>query len=383
VPLLVPDVVVSPVVSRRDRTAFIDLPFRLHAGTPWIPPLRLERHVFLSPRFNAFFAHGEAQLFLARRGDRVVGRVSAQVDRSFNAYHDNAWGFFGFLEFEDDQEVLDALLEAAAGWLRGRGRDTMVGPMDFSVNDEVGVLIEGFDREPFVRQPWHPPRYAAQCEAAGLEKEMDLLMWELDITDRAKVLPVIFELAEKAQNEHGIRIRKMTQRTLRSDMEKFAEVYNAAWSRNWGFVPYSKQDLDAYTQELRLVLHSDWFMVAERESDGEVAGVAITVPDVNQALKRMDGRLLPGGWLTFLRRFELADRCRVGFLGVKPEFQHTGVAAALYVEHFDMAAAPSSNVTWGEMGWILETNTAMNRGMEAMGGRIVKRFRVFRKGLAG
>jgi GNAT superfamily N-acetyltransferase len=377
-----PDVVVSPVAGRRDRTAFIDLPFRLHAGTPWIPPLRLERHVFLSERFNAFFQHGEAQLFLARRGDRVVGRVSAQVDRSFNAYWKNDWGFFGFLEFEDDPEVLRALLDAAAAWLRSKGRDQMVGPMDFSVNDEVGVLIEGFDREPFIRQPWHPPRYAEQCAAAGLEKEMDLLMWELDIADRAKVLPVIDELAEASRTKHGIRIRKMTQRTLRSDMDKFAEVYNAAWSRNWGFVPYSKGDLDAYTQELRLVLHPDWFMVAETE-DGEVAGVAITVPDVNQVLKTMGGRVTPAGAWRFLRRFQHIDRCRVGFLGVKPEFQHTGIAAALYIEHFDMAAADSTNVTWGEMGWILETNDAMNRGMEAMGGRVVKRFRVFRKALAG
>lgn len=371
----------TAVKSRRDRTAFIDLPFRLHAGTPWIAPLRLERHVFLSPRFNAFFEHGEAQLFLARRGDRVVGRISAQVDRSFNAYHENDWGFFGFLEFEEDREVLDALLAAAAGWLRERGRDTLVGPMDFSVNDEVGVLIEGFDREPFIRQPWHPPFYARMLEEAGMAKEMDLFMWELDIADRASVLPVIDELAGKVQSEHGIRLRKMSQRSLRKDMDRFAEVYNAAWSRNWGFAPYSKSDLDAYTQELRLVFHRDWFMVAERESDGATVGVAITVPDVNQVLKTMNGKLLPFGWWRFLRRFRYIDRCRVGFLGVKPEFQHTGVAAALYIEHFDMAAADSSGVTWGEMGWILETNDAMNRGMEAMGGRIVKRFRVFRRDL--
>lgn len=371
----------TPVGSRRDRTAFIDLPFRLHAGTPWIPPLRLERHAFLSPRLNSFFARGEAQLFLARRGSRVVGRVSAQIDRSFNEYHGNDWGFFGFLEMEDDPEVPAALLEAAAAWLRERGRDTLVGPMDFSVNDEVGVLVEGFDREPFIRQPWHPPYYQRLVEQAGLEKEMDLLMWELHISDREKVLPVIFELAEKCRTEHGIRIRHMTQRSLRADMDRFAEVYNAAWSRNWGFVPYSKKDLDAYTQELRLVLHPDWFMVAEREADGETVGVAITVPDVNQVLKTMDGRLLPTGWWRFLRRFQYIDRCRVGFLGVKPEYQHTGVAAALYVEHFDMAAAPTTKVVGGEMGWILETNTAMNRGMEAMGGRIVKRFRVYRRDL--
>jgi hypothetical protein len=341
-----------------------------------VPPLRIERRLFLSRRFNAFFTHGDAELFLARRAGRVVGRVSAQVDRSFNAFHGNRWGMFGFLELEDDAAVLDALLAAAEGWLRARGRDRMIGPMDFTVNDESGVLVEGFDREPMVRQPWHPPSYARLCEGAGLAKAMDLLMWELQIADRAKILPVIFELAERLGPDHGIRIRRMSQRTLRRDMDVFAEIYNSAWSRNWGFSPYTKEDIDAYTQELRLVFDPAWFMVAERE-DGEPVGIAITVPDVNQVLKRMNGRLLPLGWAQYLRRRRIIDRCRVGFLGIKPEYQHTGVAAGLYVEHFDTATW--HRVKWGEMGWILETNTAMNRGMEAMGGRVVKRYRVFER----
>jgi GNAT superfamily N-acetyltransferase len=171
----------------------------------------------------------------------------------------------------------------------------------------------------------------------------------------------------------------MTRRSLRSDMDRFAEVYNAAWQRNWGFVPYSKEDLDAYTQELQLVFDPNWFMVAERESDGETVGVAITVPDINQVLRRMDGRILPTGWWHFLRRRAIIDRVRVGFLGVKPEYQHTGVAAAFFVEHFDQAV--TNQTKWGEMGWILETNRAMNRGMEAMGARIVKRYRVFEREL--
>lgn len=374
--------VVSPVASRRDRREFIDLPYRLHATSPqWIPPLRVERRLFLSPRFNAFFKHGEAELFLARRDGRVVGRISAQIDRHFNEFHKNAWGMFGFFEVEDDPEAAQALIDAAADWLRARGRDRMVGPMDFTMNDESGIVVEGHEREAMIRQPWHPPYYQGLCEreGTGLAKAVDLFMWELDISDRAKILPVIFELAEKVGPEHGIRIRKMTRRSLRRDMDRFAEVYNAAWSDNWGFAPYDEADLDAYAQEMHLVFDPKWFMVAERESDGETVAVAITVPDINQVLKLMKGRLLPFGWWHFLRRRRIVDRCRVGFLGVKPEFQHTGVAAALYVEHFDMAKI--GPVTWGEMGWILETNEAMNRGMEAMGGRIVKRYRVYERDL--
>jgi GNAT superfamily N-acetyltransferase len=246
------------------------------------------------------------------------------------------------------------------------------------MNDESGVLIEGFDRDPMIRQPWHPPHYRRLCEEAGLEKAMDLLMWELDISDRERIVPIIFELAEKLEPKHGITIRRMSRRSLRRDLDAFAEIYNEAWRRNWGFVPYSKEDLDAYGLELQLVFDSNWFMVAEQ--DGKPVGVAITVPDMNQVLRRMNGRLLPLGWWHFLRRRRIIRGVRVGFLGVKPAYQHTGVAAGLYVEHFDMAEVTPHK--WGEMGWILETNKAMNRGMEAMGGRIVKRYRVYERELA-
>jgi GNAT superfamily N-acetyltransferase len=372
--------VVRPVKGWRDIREFVELPFRLHSTSPvWVPPLRIERRLFLNRRFNAFFKHGDAQLFLAERDGRVVGRISAQYDQAFNDYHANRWGMFGFLELEDDPEILPALLTAVEDWLRAHGRDRMVGPMDFTMNDESGVQIEGFERQPFVKQPWHPPYYQRLCEAAGLTKAMDLLMWELVIADRSRMLPIIFKLKDDLEPRHGIRIRKMSRRTLRADMDRFADVYNSAWSENWGFVPYSKADLDAYTQELHLVFDPHWFMVAET-AEGETVAVAITVPDVNQVLKRMNGRLLPWGWWQFLWRSRITDRVRVGFLGVKPEYQHTGVAAAMYVEHFDMASARPQK--WGEMGWILETNRNMNRAMEAMGGRVVRRFRVYERNIA-
>ena len=162
---------VSPVASRSDRREFIELPYRLHSNAEhWVPPLRIERRLFLDPRFNAYFKHGEAELFLARRDGRVVGRVSAQIDTAFNEFHDNAWGMFGFLELEEDPEVMGALLDAAAGWLGERGRERMVGPMDFSMNDESGVLIEGYERPPMVRQPWHPPYYARAVRGARVSR---------------------------------------------------------------------------------------------------------------------------------------------------------------------------------------------------------------------
>jgi GNAT superfamily N-acetyltransferase len=358
---------------------FVELPYRLHSTSPvWVPPLRLERYLFLSRRANPFFTHGDAQLLLARRDGRVVGRMSAHYDDAFNAHHGNRWGMFGFLELEDDPEVLPALLEAGEDWLRSRGRDHVIGPMDFTMNDECGVLVEGFDLVPMIRQPWHPPYYGERCEQAGLTKAKDLFSYDLHLENRAGMPRVIFKLAEEVGPRHGIRIRRMSRRSLRRDLDRFAAVYNAAWAENWGFTPYGKKDLDAYAQELQLVFDKDWFMVAETP-EGDTAGIAITIPDVNQALARMHGRLLPLGWWHYLRRRRYIDRMRVGFLGVEPAYQHTGLGAALYVEHFDTAAR--TGLVKGEAGWILEDNRNMNRALEAMGGKIVRRFRVYERSL--
>jgi GNAT superfamily N-acetyltransferase len=371
---------VNTVEGARDLRRFIDLPFRLHANHPlWVPPLKLERRMFLSRRMNAFFTHGEAQYFLAVRDNAVTGRVSAHINHAFNDHRGERWGWFGFLELEEEQETADALLGAAARWLRERGCERMVGPADFAMNNECGVLVEGHELRPFVMQPWQPPYYQRLVEAAGMHKAIDLLMWNLEIEDLTGVQPAIVELAEKVESEHGIRVRPMRRLRLRKELDAFAEVYNAAWADNWDFVPYGKKDLDEFARELHLVFDKHWFFIAEKIDTGEVVGMAITVPDINQVLAKMNGRILPFGWLRFLRKSRTVTRVRVGFLGVKPEYQHTGVAAKLYLEHFNAAATtPQSG---GEMGWILETNAAMNRAMEGMGGRIVKRYRMYEKAL--
>ncbi len=366
---------VTRVRGFSDLRAFVDLPFRLHAGTPWVPPLKLERYMFLSRKMNPYFTHGEAEYFLARRAGRVVGRITAQIDRAFNEFHGNRWGNFGFLEFEDDQAILDALLAAAEGWLRERGCDRMVGPMDFQLNDESGVLIEGFDRAPMIRQPWHPPYYQRRVEAAGLTKAQDLYSYWLDVSDRGEVLPILPQMAQRARTKYGITIRKMSRLHLRREMDEFAKVYNAAWSGNWGFVPYSKEDLDELARTYQLIYSREWFMVAVQ--DGETIAMAISVPDINQVLKKMKGRLLPFGWWYYLNKNRMMDAVRVGFLGVMPEHQHTGAGALLYMEHYDMAERTPQKA--GEPGFILESNSSMNRALEAMGAKIIKRYRVYER----
>jgi GNAT superfamily N-acetyltransferase len=370
---------VRPVRSRRELMRFVKLPWRLYRNEPlWVPPLHSERKRHLDRERNPFFEHAEAEYFLAWRDGEPVGRITAHVDQRFNEFQGNDWGLFGFFECEEDHDTARALLQSAEAWLADRGRDRMVGPMDFTTNHECGMLVEGHERPPQVLEFWHHPYYQELLERYGLAKAMDLYKWELHISDREKVLPVLFELAEKLEPEHGIRIRHMRRRDFHEEVRRFMEIYNAAWERNWGFVPLTDGELEHYAKELKPILDENWAMIAEM--DGETVGAALTLPDYNQVLKRLNGRLLPFGWAKALLARRKIDSVRVFALGVKPEFQHTGVAAAFYVEHFNMAAKTPQK--WGEMGWILEANTAMNRGMEAMGGRIVKTYRIYDKALA-
>jgi GNAT superfamily N-acetyltransferase len=371
---------IRPVAGRRDLRRFIRLPFELYRNEPnWVPPLLMDLRKRLDPAKNPFFAHAEAQYFLAWRDGRVVGRICAHIDHRFNEFQDNAWGLFGFFECENDPETARRLLDSAEAWLRARGRDRMVGPMDFTTNDECGLLIEGHDLTPIILSPWHHRYYPALIEAAGLSKAMDLLMWSLNVSGRDKVHPAIWEAAAKVESEHGIVVRSFRKRDLEAEVERFLEVYNAAWERNWGAVPMTPDEARHYAKDLRPVMDENWAFIAETR-DGEVVGAALTLPDYNQVLAHLNGRLLPFGWAKALWYRRKIDKVRVFALGVKPAYQHTGVAAKFYEMHFDAAARTPQD--GGEMGWILETNEPMNRAMEGMGGEVVRRFRIYEKELS-
>jgi GNAT superfamily N-acetyltransferase len=371
---------VRPVASKRELKAFMRLPWRLYRNEPnWVPPLLMDLRKRLDRERNPFFEHAEAEYFLAWRDGRPVGRITAQVDRNFNEFQDNDWGMFGFFECEDDPEAAGALLEAAAAWLRERGRDRMVGPMDFTTNDECGLLVEGHDRTPIILTPWQHSYYQGLLEGAGLTKAMDTFMWELYVDKRERVHPSIWEMAEKVSSEHGITVRPMRKRDLEAEVGRFLEVYNAAWERNWGFVPLTEEEVRHYAKDLKPVLDENWALIAEAR-DGTVVGAALTLPDFNQVLAHLNGRLLPFGWAKALYWRRKIDRVRVFALGVKREYQHTGVAARMYEMHFDSAERTPQK--GGETGWILESNTAMNRAMEGMGGKITRRYRFYELPLA-
>jgi GNAT superfamily N-acetyltransferase len=374
---------IRPVRTRRELKRFVKVPFQLHRDHPqWVPPPIFDRMQFLDRRKNPYFEHAEAEYFVAEREGEPVGRITAQVDERWDEHQGGRDGMFGFFESVEDGEVARALLEAAEDWLRDRGRDRVLGPMDFTTNDEVGVLIEGFELRPMILQNWHPRFYRELFEGLGYAKEIDLLMWYLELgqlKEGDQFAPEIHAAASKALREEGISIRNIDKGNLSEEMRRFTEVYNEAWADNWGFVPPTEAEVEFHAKLLKQVIDENWAFIAERE--GDTIGVALTLPDINQALAKMGGRLLPFGWLKFLLARRKIDRVRVFALGVKHDYRHSGVAAGLYLKHLETASP--EGVPGGETGWILETNKPMNRAMEGMGGKVVKRYRIYGKALVG
>jgi GNAT superfamily N-acetyltransferase len=375
---------IRPVRTRRELKRFVKLPFSLHRDQPqWVAPLIFERMEFLDREKNPWFEHGEAEYFLAERGGEAVGRISAHLDRRWDEYQGGSDAMFGFFETANDPEVAAALLAAATEWARGKGRSRILGPMDFTTNDEIGILIEGYERRPMILEPWHPPHYRELIEAEGFGKAMDVQMWELqfgDLKEGERFDPSIHEAAEKGLREEGIVIRNMRKREMADEVRRFMDVYNEAWGDNWGFVPITDAEVEFQAKNLKQVIAENWAFMAEK--DGEVVGAALTLPDINQVMAKLNGRLLPFGWLKFLLGKRKIDQLRVFALGVKHEYRHSGVAAGLYLKHLEEAAVPGG-IAGGEMGWILETNEPMNRAMEGMGGKVVKKYRIYEKALGG
>jgi GNAT superfamily N-acetyltransferase len=375
---------IRPVRSRRERKRFVKVPFRLHRDRPqWVAPLIFERMQFLDPKKNPWFDHAEAELFVAERDGEPVGRISAHVDHRWDEYQGGSDAMFGFFESTEDPEVARALFDTAGEWAAGKGRQRILGPLDFSTNDEIGILIDGFERRPMILEPWHPPFYRELIEAEGFVKTMDVLMWELqfgDLKEGERFDPSIHAAAQKALHDEGITIRNMRRREMAAEVRRFMDVYNEAWGDNWGFVPITDAEVEFQAKNLKQVLDEEWTFMAEKE--GEVVGAALTLPDINQVTAKLNGRLLPFGWARFLAGKRKIDQLRVFALGVKHDYRKTGVAAGLYLKHLENAARPGM-IEGGEMGWILETNKPMNRAMEGMGGKIVKRYRLFERTLAG
>jgi GNAT superfamily N-acetyltransferase len=354
----------------------------LHARDPlWVPPLRRDVATLLSRSKNPFFEHAEAEYFLAEREGEVVGRIGAIANRLHNETHHDRVGFFGFFECVDDQAVADALFAAAAEWLRSHGFDTVRGPASFSVNDECGLLVDGFDTPPTLMMPHNPRYYLALLERAGFAKANDLLVYQGGAMDR--YVPVPERLArgtELIRQRQGITLRPLDMKRFAEDVNRIKEIYNLAWQKNWGFVPMTEHEIDHLAEQFKPVVIPD--IVPFAEKDGKVIGFGIVLPDLNEVFQsNRGGYLLPVLprllWRLWRRDFK---RARILLLGMLPEYQGKGVDAMLY--HWIWTTCGEKlGIYWGEAGWILEDNVAMNAGLEKMGFRVYKTYRLYDRAL--
>ncbi len=334
--------------------------------------------MLLSRTKNPFFEHAEAEYFLAERGDRVVGRIAAIANRLHNETHDDRVGFFGFFEAEDDSAVADALFEAAAAWLRARGFDTMRGPASFSVNDECGLLVAGFDTPPALMMPHNPRYYAALIEGAGFTKAKDLLVYQGgDRTFRAyDPVPERLERAVTIMRERmGITIRPLNMKDFPAEVERIKAIYNAAWEKNWGFVPMTDHEIDHLAHQFKPVVVAD--IVPFAEKDGKVVGFGLALPDLNTVFRgNRSGRMFPVVLkLLWALKRETIRRARIPLLGILPEYRGKGLDAVLY--HWIWTRAAQHGMYWGEAGWILEDNPAMNAGLLKMRFEVYKTYRLY------
>ncbi|HEX6371537.1 MAG TPA: GNAT family N-acetyltransferase [Longimicrobium sp.] len=354
---------------------FIELSWKVNAADPmWVPPLRMALEPVLDRSKHPFHRHADVAYFLAERGGEVVGRVAACVNHQYNQFHDDRTGFFGFFECVDDAPAAAALLDAAAEWLRARGRDVMRGPMNFSTNDEFsspGVLIDGFDTPPTVMMSHNPRYYGGLMDAAGMEKTKDLVAYWIPPRIPERLQNAMERLAKRA----GVTIRSVRLKELKSEVARVQEVYNAAWSRNWGFVPMTAAEFDHMAKEMRPVVDADLVLLAEKE-DGEPIGFLLALPDLNRAFKHLrDGRLFPFGLFKFLWQKRKIDTARLLTLGLKPGYQHLGLGAAMYTRLLQIGVG--KGYKGAEGSWILEDNHEMCTALEKLGADRYKRYRVY------
>ena len=327
---------------------------------------------------HPFFKHAEAEFFLAERNGRVVGRIAAIENRAHNALHEDKVGFFGCYESEDDQSVTDALIATAAGWVRARGLDTLRGPVNLSVNDESGLLVDGFEYPPTIMMPHNPASYPRMLECTGLVKAKDLFVYRGGDHDRFVPIPERLQRATAMlATRYGITLRALDMTRWDEELAAIKEIYNSAWEKNWGFVPMTDAEIDHLAAQLRPLVIPELIPMAER--DGKLVGFGITLPDLNEALKMHRGSILGalrGLWM--IRRRQIR-RARIPLLGILPEVRGKGVDAMLY--GWIWSRSGERNIYWGEAGWILEDNQAMNAGLEKMTFRVYKTYRLYDKPL--
>jgi hypothetical protein len=365
---------VRPVQTKADTKKFIDFIYKLYNDDPnWVPPLRMDREKLIDKKKNPFYAHSSMELFLAERNGEVIGRIGAIVNDNHNKEHNDKVGFFGFFECVNEQDVANALFDEAKKYLLSKGMNAMRGPANPSVNDEYGLLIDGFDSPPVVLMTYNPKYYATLVENYGLKKEKDLYAY---ILDQKTVYTEKFNRAnEIVKQRNSLSFRPINMKDFANEVKRIKEVYNAAWQYNWGAVAMTDAEFDALANDLKMVVEPELVLIAE--SKGKMIGFGLSLPDINVRLKENRNGGLIGGLLRLLVFKKKIDLVRIIVLGVIPEYQRSGAAGVLFYE--TAVRAKKLGYQYGEASWILEDNVMMNRAAEMMQGKRYKTYRIYQK----
>jgi hypothetical protein len=376
---------IVPVTTAADRDAFIRVPFAIYGpDDKWIPPLIVERREHFSPRKNPYFEHAEAALWIARRAGRDVGRISAQVCALHRQRHGADRGQFGFIEAIDDAEVFAALFGAAEAWLRARGTSVVDGPFNFSINDEMGLLVDGLDTPPSLMMGHAKPYYPARVEALGYAKVKDVLAYDYHTSaEQPRAAAVVAAKVRRAKDAGELDIRPIRKARLDEDLETILDIFNDAWHDNWGFVPWTTNEIGALGTVMKMLVKEEYVAIAHWH--GEPAAFAVTLPNINDWIADLNGKLLPFGWAKLLWRLMARPprSVRLPLMGVRKVHQGTAVGAALSMGVIDTLRVyhMSRGTDHAELSWILEDNMPMRRMIEILGGRVYKTYRIYRKAL--
>ena len=371
---------IRQVAYARDLKVFIEIPWSIYRDDPhWVPPLKFERKEALSEK-NPFFEHARWRAWLAYRDGVPVGRISAQIDSLYLERHDAHTGFFGMIEAPEDPEVFAALFGAAGAWLKEQGMQTALGPFNLGINQEIGCLVEGFNSPPYVMMGHARPYYGALIEGQGYEKAQDVLSYKL--TKEMFALPDIVQ--RMVQRQSGkMKLRQVDRKNAARELETLRSIFNDAWSNNWGFVPFTENEFKAVGKELFLIMPPDFSWIVE--VDGEPAAFMVLIPNLNEVIADLDGRLLPFGWAKLLWRLKVRSpkTARVALMGVRQKYQNTRLGPALAFRTIQALYEPTMkrNMEMMEMSWILEQNKGIRNIIEKIGGVVSKRYRLYRKSL--
>jgi GNAT superfamily N-acetyltransferase len=366
---------VEKVASKQQLADFIKFQWKVYGNHPhWVPPLLMERKEFFDPDKNPFYEHAEVNHYLAFKDGRIAGRISSLVNHRHNEFHQDKSGFFGFFECFNDRETASALFNTAAEFLRNKGMNRMIGPCNYSTNEEVGFLAHGFDSPPTIMNPYTPEYYLDLAEEYGMTKAKDLLGFYLhkDIGIPERMLGITEKIIKRAD----LTIRNVNLKNLREEVERVKIVYEKAWEKNWGFVPLTEAELDHMADNFKMIV--DPHIVFFAEVKGEPVGFSLSLPNMNEIFKALNGRLFPFGIVRLLfntRIRRTIKGIRTLLMGMIPEYRGRGIDNIFYVETIRRAVA--RGYEWSEMGWILEDNEMMLKALEHLGARPFKRYRLY------